>query len=163
MKLTVPYYSQFLDIDDPFWVLRACGAASFKMVAEFYGKKVPDLLTLCHEALERNGYDMRNGWIHDYIVSRLAEAGLVAHRKEGLTEFSDILASLESGNPVIVSVEKRVLEQTRFHMVVVVGYDNGTFFYHEPESTDREKGSYRTCSLEVFLEYWRGKAIFSSL
>lgn len=175
MKLSVPYYSQFIDVTDSFWMLRACGATSLKMVAESHGVQVPDIVTLCNEAKERGGYDMSNGWVHDYLVVKAKEFGLQSYRKEGLTDFTDIIASLDAGNPVIVSVEKRVLEQTRFHMLVLVGYEKGEesesadtcnltpvtcFFYHEPESTDKEKGQYRTCSFETFREYWRGKAIF---
>jgi ABC-type bacteriocin/lantibiotic exporter with double-glycine peptidase domain len=160
MKLSVPYYSQFADIQDPFWMLRACGAACLKMVAEFHGKETPDLIALCNEAKERGGYDMENGWVHDYIVKRLEELGLSASRKEGLVGTDEIITSLERGSPVIVSVEKRVLEQTRFHMVLVVGYENGMFIYHESESTNREKGQYRACTDEVFRNYWRGKVIF---
>lgn len=163
MKLTVPYYSQFIDIQDPFWMLRGCGAASLKMVAEFHGKEVPDLLSLCEEAKERGGYDMVNGWVHDYIVMKAKELGLEAERKEGMNEPDEIFVSLKAGNPVIVSVEKRVLEQRRFHIVVVTGYDDGKVIYHEPESTDRERGQYRTCDIDTFMNYWRGKAIFSSL
>lgn len=165
MKLTVPYYSQFLDIDNPFWMLRGCGATSLKMVAEYHGAVVPDLLSLCVEARERNGYDMVNGWVHDYLVTKAKDFGLYAERKEGLHTSDEILVSLQAGNPVIVSVEKRVLEQMRFHMVVVVGYEpanGGTFYYHEPESTDKERGQYRSCTAEVFMSYWRGKAIFIS-
>jgi ABC-type bacteriocin/lantibiotic exporter with double-glycine peptidase domain len=160
MKLTTPYYSQFIDVQDPFWMLRACGAACLKMVAEFHGASVPDLLTLCDEARERSGYDMENGWVHDYIVTKAKELGLLAERKEGMTSADEIIASLEAGNPVIVSVEKKVLEQTRFHMVVLVGYEDGNFIYHESESTDKGKGQYRICSAETFMAYWRGKAIF---
>jgi hypothetical protein len=162
MKLTVQYYSQFVDIQDPFWMLRACGAACLKMVAESNGATVPDLVTLCNEAKDRGGYDMTNGWVHDYLVTKAKELGLQAERKEGLTNVDDIVAALNAGAPVIVSVEKRVLEQTRFHMVVIVGYETGTFIYHEPESTDKEKGQYRSCSAEAFMNYWRGKAIFVS-
>lgn len=174
MKLPVPYYSQFVDIQDPFWMLRACGMTCVKMVAEFHlstmpahagqagGKTVPDILILCNEAKDRGGYDMTNGWIHDYLVTRAQEFGLQAIRKEGLTELSEIIASLEAGNPVIASVEKRVLEQTRFHIIVIVGYEGNNFFYHEPESTDKEKGKFRTCTEEQFKNYWRGKAIFIS-
>lgn len=162
MKLNVPYYSQFLDINDPFWMLRACGATCLKMVAEFDGAEVPDILSLCNEAKERGGYDMQNGWVHDYLVSKAKEFGLESHRAEGFTSLDEIYASLDAGNPVIVSVEKRVLEQKRFHMIVLVGYEGDNIFYHEPESTDREKGQYRTCDVEVFKNYWRGKAIFIS-
>jgi uncharacterized protein YvpB len=175
MKLTVPYYSQFLDVQDPFWMLRACGATSLKMVAEYHGKDVFDITTLCNEAKERGGYDMTNGWVHDYLVMKAKELGLQAHRKEGLTTIDEIIAALDNANPVIVSVEKRVLEQTRFHMLVIVGYDNGQssstthnpqpttyLYYHEPESTDKERGQYRICSYDIFMEYFRGKAIFIS-
>ncbi len=166
-------------------MLRACGAVSLKMVAEYHGKEVPDIMSLCNEAKEQGGYDLQNGWVHDYLVTKATELGLQAYRKEGLTDISEIIASLEAGNPVIVSVEKRVLEQKRFHMIVVVGYDlpqttqtgadlaetsfvnmpdktDGYFYYHEPEATDKEKGQYHVCDIQTFLEYWRGKAIFIS-
>jgi hypothetical protein len=160
MKLSVPYYSQFADIQDPFWVLRACGAACLKMVAEFQGADVPDLLFLCNEAKDRGGYHMTNGWVHDYLVMKAGELGLQAHRKEGMTGLEEIIAALDAGNPVIVSVEKRVLDQKRFHLVVVVGYEGESLFYHEPESTDRERGQYRVCDMATFADYWRGMAIF---
>jgi uncharacterized protein YvpB len=160
MKLNVPYYSQFVDIQDPFWMLRACGAVSLKMVGEFHGVPVPDVLTLCNEAKERGGYDMSNGWMHEYLVTKAHELGLHAERKEGLQTADEVIGSLEKGNPVIVSVEKRVLEQKRFHILVIVGYEDGQFIYHEPESTDKERGSYRMCSTETFMEYWRGMGIF---
>lgn len=162
MKLIVPYYSQFVDLQDPFWMLRACGAACLKMVTEFHGVQTPDLLELCNEAKEKGGYDMQNGWVHDYIVAKARELGLHAERKEAMSDVDELLASLEAGNPVIVSVEKKVLEQKRFHMVVLVGFDDEGFLYHESESTDKEKGQYRTCSFDTFMEYWRRKAIFVS-
>ena len=160
MKLSVPYYSQFVDIVDPFWMVRACGAASFKMVAEFQGATVPDLVTFCNEAKDRGGYDMTNGWVHDYLVTKAQELGLEASRKEGLLSVDELATSLQEGNPVIISVEKRVLEQKRFHMIVLVGYEDGMFFYHEPESTDEDKGQYRSCDTDTLMSYWRGKAIF---
>lgn len=177
MKLNTPYYSQFIDVQDSFWMIRACGGVCLKIVAEWNGKIVPDIVSLCNEAKERSGYDMHNGWVHDYIVTRAQEFGLQAYRKEGIVGCDEIISSLDAGNPVIVSVEKRVLEQTRFHMIVVVGYDTKNesessspydlvpmtyLYYHESESTDREKGQYRVCSKETFLEYFRGKAIFIS-
>lgn len=162
MKLTVPYYSQFIDVPDSFWMLRGCGAVSFAMIAEFYGIKIPSIVDFCNEAKDTGGYDMTNGWIHDYLVNKAKELGLKAERKEGLTDLDEIISSLESGNPIIVSVEKRVLEQKRFHMLVLLGFDDTGFIYHEPESTDKEKGQYRVCTYDQFMEYWRGKAIFVS-
>ncbi len=160
MKLDVPYYSQFLDVNDPFWMLRACGATSLKMVLEYHGVSVPEIVTLCNDAKERGGYDLENGWVHDYLVTKAQECGLQAERKEGLTTLTEIFEALNVGNPVIVSVEKRVLEQKRFHIVVLTGYDNDVITYHEPEATNKEKGKHRTCDIETFMNYWRGKAIF---
>lgn len=162
MKLTVPYYSQFVDITDPFWMLRACGACALKEVIEYHGIATPDLISLCEEAKEKGGYHMQNGWVHDYLVEKAKELGLTAYRKEELKSTEEIKSFLQDGNPIIVSVEKRVLEQTRFHIVVLTGYEEGQFFYHESESTDKERGKNRNCSEEVFKNYWRGKAIFIS-
>ena len=108
MKLNVPYYSQFLDIDDSFWMLRACGAVSLAMVAEYEGIVLPDILAFCHEARERGGYHVVNGWVHDYVVLKARELDLLAYRQEGLTGVTEIISALNAGHPVIVSVEKRV-------------------------------------------------------
>jgi uncharacterized protein YvpB len=162
MKLPVPYYSQFVDIQDPFWMLRACGAVSLKMVSEFHGVDVPEILTLCNEARDRGGYHVTNGWVHDYLVLKAKELGLEAFRKEGLTSFDEIKNHLDVHGPVIVSVEKRVLEQTRFHLLVVTGHDDEFVYYNEPESTDKAKGEGRSCAYNVFMRYFRGKAIFIS-
>lgn len=167
MKLEVPYYSQFLDVVDPFWMVRACGAISLKMIAEYHGKHIPEIVAFCKEAYDCGGYDMKNGWVHDYLVMKARELGFNAERKEGLTAVDTLVASLKHGNPVIVSVEKRTLEQVKYHMLVLVGYEERDgvitdFYYHEPESTSRERGQYRTCTAETFLTYWRGKAIFIS-
>lgn len=168
MKIETPYYSQFVDIKNPFWMLRACGAICFKMVSETQGAQVGDVIVFCEVAKLAGGYDMQNGWVHDYIIKKAEEIGLSAYRKEGMTEIDELLAFLEKGRPVIASVEKRLLEQIRFHMIVLVGFEKDEFgaltdfYYHEPESTDKEKGKYRKCTREVFLEYWRGKAIFIS-
>lgn len=160
MKLTVPYYSQYVDIQDPFWMIRACGAMCLKMVAEFHTKDIGDAIIFCNSAKESGGYDMSNGWVHDYLIEEAKKIGLQAERKEGLQTLNEIIASLDVGNPVIVSVEKRVLEQKRFHMIVVVGYEDDRVWYHESESTDKEKGKFRMCTTLQFLEFWRGKAIF---
>lgn len=162
VKLSVPYYSQFIDVTDSFWMLRACGAVCMKIVGETLGKEMKDIVTICKEAEAKGGYDMINGWVHDYMVSYMEECGFDCYRKEGLTTVDEIIASLDHGNPVIVSVEKRVLEQKRFHMITVVGYTASSLIYHESESTDKTRGAYRTCDLSTFMEYFRGKAIFVS-
>lgn len=162
MKLKVPYHSQYIEIENPFWNIRGCGSACFKMVTDFHEILTPSLLELCEEAKEKGGYDINNGWVHDYIVEKAKQLGLNAYREEGLHDTTNLKAVLDKGNPVIVSVEKKVLEQSRFHMIVLVGYEDGSFIYNEPEATVKEKGIERRCTEEIFMNYWRGKAIFIS-
>ncbi len=96
------------------------------------------------------------------------ELGLSAYRKEGLTGVAEIMRALDTGIPVMVSVEKRILEQKRFHMLLVTGYEVGehnsvsSLRYHEPESTSKEKGIHRQVEVKIFLEYFRSKALFVS-
>lgn len=160
MQLPVPYYSQFVDIQDPFWMLRACGMTSLVMVMEYHTQTKQDILSLCKEAQAQGGYHLENGWVHDYLVSKAKECGFEARREEGLDSLAVITQSLDQGFPVIISVEKRVLEQKRFHMIVVVGHEGDDIIYHDSEATTKEKGMFRRCTKEVLMDYWRGKAIF---
>jgi hypothetical protein len=178
VKLDVPYHSQFLEVNDEFWNIRSCGGACIKMVLDYYNTKTnniesPSIVDLMKIAKATGGYDMSNGFIHDWAVKYFVSMGLTSHRKEGLSNFNEVEESLDEGNPVIVSIIKRTLEQTKFHLILVVGYEynldeNGNklatkVIYHEPESTNDEKGAYRRCDIQLFLESWRGKAIFTSL
>lgn len=168
MKLAVPNYSQFVDINDPYWMLRACGMMGVYEVINFK-KGITDFdaqkfLKDCEKAKEVGGYHLENGWIHDYLVNFAKEFGFnETYRKEGVSDFVEIKRELDHGNPVIVSVEKRVLEQTRFHLLVVVGYEineEGVLVvYHDSECTDKSKGKNRVCNKDVFMEYFRGKMI----
>ncbi len=178
VKLIVPYHSQLLEVNDEFWNIRSCGGACIKMVLDYNNIKShntvsPNIVDIMKIAKATGGYDMSNGFIHDWAVRYFVSMGLESYRKEGIDSFREVMESLDASNPVIVSVVKRTLEQTKFHLVLVVGYEykmdeNGNkevtkIIYHEPESTDNEKGAYRRCDIQVFLDSWRTKAIFTSL
>jgi hypothetical protein len=78
----------------------------------------------------------------------------------------------------MASVAKQTLEQRKYHLIVVVGYkyiladtefqdeDSNRIIshivYHEPESTDEERGQYRECEARVFFDAFTSKAIFAS-
>ncbi len=168
MKISVPYFSQYLDVADLNIAPRACGFAVLKMLLHFYQKDSPDIAALFKKAVAEGGYN-QNGLAHDYSVALLKSYGLKASRVEGLpqNDFSLISADLENGRPVIVSVEKKVLEQKRFHQVLLVGQEERAgvwgFWYHEPESLSKEEGvgPYRFVSQETFSLFWRGMAILA--
>ena len=204
-KLEVPYHSQFLEVSDSFWNIRSCGGACIKMCLDyFYNTQQKDslenkkdtnnqvsILEIMKLAKESGGYDMDNGFVHDFAVIYFKENGLESYRKEvskksisekeleteegyiirtGLEKeiiFNKIIENIDNNNPVIVSIIKNTLEQTKYHLILVVGYKSENkkithIIYHEPESTDPSRGAFRECELKVFERSWRGKAIFVS-
>jgi hypothetical protein len=177
-KLKVPCYSQFLEVSDSFWNIRSCGGACIKMVLDYYNqigkieKNNKSILEIMEEAKEMGGYHSQNGFIHDYAVEYFVKNGLQSYRKEGLESIDEVINNLDNNNPVLVSVVKKTLEQTKFHLILVVGYKYylggggekiiTQIIYHEPEAVSLEGGSFRVCDLEVFKNSWRSKAIFVS-
>ncbi len=166
MKLNVPYYSQFLDVEDKERMPKACAIACIKMVMEVHREvlSIDDLFVQCES---KGGYGP-SGWYHDALISLAKEYGFSAERKEGMDMNAGVATlkeSLDGGNPVIVSVIKYTLGQTKFHIVTITGYEenNGEvtgFYYHDPESLSREKAKNLFVSMEIFKKYWRKMAIF---
>jgi len=167
MKLEVPYYSQFLDVEDKYWMPRACGMACMKMVLDFYEVDTASLDELIKKGSEEGGYGPW-GWVHDYFVAFAKKYGLEAHREEKMDPEKGVVAiadALRHGHPVIVSAVKYILGQTKFHMIVITGYEEADgavtgFYYHDPESTTREGSQHLFVSREIFVREWRKMAIF---
>jgi hypothetical protein len=140
-------------------------------------------------AKDNAGYDIKNGFVHDFAVqyfkkrdmfSSRIDMGFLTLDEEGKKKdnFNLIIQSVNENNPVMASIAKQTLEQRKYHLIVVVGYkyilagtesenvDNNRIIshilYHEPESTDEERGRYRECEAKVFFEAFTGKAIFAS-
>jgi hypothetical protein len=127
---------------------------------------------LAKKALDDGGYGP-SGLIHDYVVSECNAAGLHAYRKEGMDAgdgVAELVLALRAGSPVIVSADKVILGQHKFHMVVLTGIKElegevpelEGFYFNDPESLHREKGKDIFVSFHDFLFSWRGKAIFVS-
>lgn len=181
MKLSVPYHSQFLEVKDSEWNIRSCSGACVAMAVEFLTGKNIDILEYMKEAEREGGYDKINGASHDYIISYFEKEGLKSSRyknpetKDVNVDISSLVESLENNSPVIVSINKIILEQKKFHLILLVGLEkdeNGNvthFYYHEPEATVASVennpavgGAFRKCDIEVFLQGYRGRAIFVS-
>ncbi len=176
-KLSIPYHSQCIEVPDSFWNIRSCGGACIKMILDYQKVEAPSVLEVMKLAESEGGYDMKNGFVHDWAVVFFQKNNLHSYRKETINEeekeglLAEMFISIRKENPVMVSVEKRVLEQTKYHLILVVGYEYETLddmhhiknvIYHDPESTDKDRGAYRVCDVATFMNYWRGKAIFVS-
>lgn len=168
-KLNVPYYSQFNDIDDKYWIPRACVPVCLKMILDFHRVESPPLQELIKIADKKGGFGP-SGWYHNVIVDLAKEYGLDAHREEKM-DFDEglkkIVNYLEEENPIIVSTPKFILEQKKFHTVVLIGFkrEGGKIkglYFNDPESTGLRGGQNLFVSLDTFKKEWRRMAIFIS-
>jgi uncharacterized protein YvpB len=170
-RLDVPYVSQYKDVTDGDHRLRSCGMVCVYMTLRFFtkdsGESLPSVDTLIEEGMQNGGYG-KSGWIHDYFVRFFRDRGYACERKENMREHDveDMRASILEGNPVIVSVTRRLWDQRLFHMVVLTGVREDEvgglegFFYHDPASL-RENGSQHLyVALPTFFLDWRKMAIF---
>lgn len=179
MKLPVPYYSQFLEVKDYEWNIRSCTGACTAMVLEFHTGKKLDILAFMKMAEQDGGYSRLNGMSHDYLISFFESEGLKSWRyknettKDTLDTADPIIESLKAGSPVIVSINKFVLEQKKFHTILLIGYEENEqgevthLCYHEPEATvvkvegdPSVGGEGRKCDIETFKKSWRGRSVF---
>jgi len=145
---------------------KACAIVCVKMVLDFFKAGSPDIDTLIANGDKERGYS-KWGWLHDYEVGIFKRYGLSSHREEKMGEagIGKLKGALSSGNPVIVSVINYLLERTRFHQVVLVGFEEekgivSGFYYHDPATTGDEQGAYLFCPIDKFIAGWRGMAIF---
>lgn len=169
MKLQAPYYSQFIDVQDKYWMPRACLPTCLKIILA-YNKKADDISLdqLILDLNTKGGYG-KSGWFHDHIVEYAKGVGLYAYREEKMNEdkgVSEIKKTLDEGNLVIVSVIKFILGQTKFHTVVLLGYEEKAgvvsgFYFHDPESTSDDRNREPIfVDIETFKRQWRRMAIF---
>lgn len=135
------------------------------------------------------------GWLHSTIVMVAREYGFIAWRRgwmlssDGMQRFSaegarertlaiidnqqrreafpTLVASIEHGFPVIISVARNFAEVEKPHMIVLTGIKRSStkgdyrgFFYNDPYSPTRNERKDRYVSLARFTEKWRWQAIF---
>ena len=175
MILPVPFYSQHLDVVDPYWQSRACGMACIKMLLESTGTAVPSLDAMIARGNELGAYGP-TGWIHAGLIQVAHSYGASLERKEWrLSEsisadelntegVNFVIEELHAGRPVIVSAIKKFVEADKFHMVILVGLDeqdgivNG-FYYNDPDTISKAELSAAFVSFDHFKTAWRKMAI----
>lgn len=169
--LDVPYYSQYLDVSDENWKSRACGILCLKMVIDFYKQSNLSADEFLKEGISRGGFGP-SGWIHDILVDMAKDFDMTSRRKEYKSQddneesaIKEILNFLENNQPVIVSAVKNFSEPDKFHLVVLTGLEKDGdeikgFYYHDPDSYDKEDGKHKFVLIKTFKNYWRKMAIY---
>ncbi len=140
----------------------SCGACAVCMILSSH--KIPiNTKKFIEDGHKNNGYTP-NGWVHSYLVKKLKENGLSYTQLENCQikdSLEQIKESILAKKPVIASVNKFCLEQTIFHIILLVGIRLNSkksilgFFYHDSAATGFEKGAYRYVSVENFIQFWR--------
>ena len=176
--LIVPYYSQKINVSDPYWKERACGVLCLKMVLDFLGTKTPALDEFIQLGVSAGAYG-EWGWTHTGLVSVAMSLGVVMERKEFRSQdpveaekllnegINELVSSLEKEKPVLISAIKKWIETKKFHMVVLVGFemDEGVlkgFYYHDPDAYTEGEGENQFVPIETFKKHWRRMAIFTN-
>ncbi len=174
--LNAPYYSQHLDIEDEHWKTRACGIVCLKMAMDNFKDTGISLDALIEMANKRGGFG-EYGWIHNFLVQIAKDFGFNAERKEWKSEdensqnvliyeaIREFAERLSSGVPVIVSTVKNFLDDGKFHLVLLTGYETGAngisgFYYHDPDSLSADAGKHKFVPIDVFKKRWRKLAIY---
>lgn len=174
--LSVPYYSQKIDVSDAHWKERACGILCLKMALDFLGTKTPSSDTFIKEGVSAGAYG-EWGWTHAGLVSVASSFGVSMKRKEFRSQDSqeaeqllkeginELIASIEKRKPVLISAIKKWSEEKKFHMMVLVGFETDTkglhgFYYHDPDAFTEREGKNQFVPVDTFKKHWRRMAIF---
>lgn len=189
-KLSVPYYSQHRDVEDPDWQIKSCAIACIKMVMEFLNndnQNLPSIDELIKEGIIIGAHSTSSGWIHAGLVRLAHNHGYSAYNEEfrsirvdiaeatfNQSEHEEILLNkaiskikrkIENNFPVIISCSAGWQDIQRYHQVVIIGIEEEGkevkgFYYHEPEAKSELEGANRFVDIETFKTHWRKFAIF---
>ncbi len=166
MRLDVQYISQLTDIHDEYWTNRACGGVSLAMVLAYHQTPIENLLVFLGEAKRDGGFTQEKGWFYVYLESAAKRVGHHAH-VEDPTTIENLISHLDHGEPVIISVVKRLFGKERGHILVVTGYKKDRehlegFYYNDPESLYMETGKDQYVKLSDFENDWKKRALYIS-
>ncbi len=156
---TVPFYSQFADIQSAEWRKISCGIASLAMLIEFYEPGTISPEKLLQRGIASGAYIKNAGWSHQGLANLVVKYGLVGkthdYSKESsataLADFREILAD----GPVIASVHYKMEPNNPIpHLVVINGIEGDTVYYNDPAT----KGTL-TISSADFMKTWKKRFI----
>ncbi len=167
IKLDVPYFSQYKEVEGKENCLKACGMTCVYSVLKYHEIQIPSLNEMVIQGIQNSGLDL-SGWKHDYFVDLFTSFGFLSERKESMrdTDVEIIKQNILDGYPVIISAERKLFDKRIFHMVVITGIRQSTngnlegFFYNDPASLQDEFGKCYV-PLQTFLLSWRRMAIFA--
>jgi uncharacterized protein YvpB len=187
MILDVPYYSQFKDAQKEEWKPNACGIASLKMVLDFYRPTDTTIDDLYQKGLDLNSYLENIGWYHHGLVNiaqtlgykgitrswginqetleklqsrRFTEQDITIAKDQQMAEALYTLKSeINQGHPIILSLPRNFTKGGSGHLVVLIGFDDQGFYFHDPDDEIRS-GKEIFLAFQQFQDIFERRAIF---
>lgn len=155
------------------WRNRSCTVASLTMILDYFGKTFKVQEVIEQGLLLKNAYIEGIGWDHRAMVSLAHNNGVQAYNQEFKTlsgdevsiydnEFIDfgikkIEENINKNLPVMTSIFKDFDKNNGPHTIVIVGFDDDNFIYHDPKF---ENGAFMSVSRDVFIQNWRRLCVF---
>jgi ABC-type bacteriocin/lantibiotic exporter with double-glycine peptidase domain len=157
---SVPFYSQFKDIQSPKWQKVGCGITSLAMVIDYYSPNAISVNALLGQGVAAGAYENNVGWIYNGLIQLSQKYGLDGKyydlsKLDTQTAFDQFKKYLQDG-PVILSVHYKFDPKSTIpHLVVIDGIKNDIVYYNDPAAKTGE----RQISVADFLKGWKRKVI----
>ena len=115
------------------------------------------------EAKEKGGFTQEDGWFYSYLENSAKERGFTTLFREGASG-EELLTHLRDGNPVLISVVKRMFGKERGHILVLTGFEMARdeikgFYYNDPESLYERTGKGQFVLLDDFEADWKKRML----
>ncbi|MCR4275882.1 MAG: C39 family peptidase [Candidatus Parcubacteria bacterium] len=157
---SVPFFSQFRDIDSPKWQKVGCGIASLAMIIDFYKPNAVSANALLKQGIAAGAYNYDAGWIYAGLIGLSRHYGLDGAyynltSLDSEAAYAALSQHLKSG-PVIASVHYKFDPKSTIpHLVVLNGIQGDRIYYNDPAAKSGEL----SISKEAFLKAWKKKII----
>jgi ABC-type bacteriocin/lantibiotic exporter with double-glycine peptidase domain len=157
---SVPFFSQFRDIQSPKWQKVSCGIASLAMIIDFYKPDAVSANTLLKQGVAAGAYNYNAGWIYAGLIGLSRQYGLdgTYHNLTALDSeaaYATLSQYLKNG-PVIASVHYKFDPKSTIpHLVVLDSIEGDLVYYNDPAA----KAGELSISKTAFLKGWKKKII----
>lgn len=158
---SVPFYSQFNDVDSPKWKKQACGVVSLAMLIDYYKPdNTMSVNSLLSQAIRSGAYNQNAGWTYKGLIDLGGKYGLEgdsydlgkSSSKAAFAKFKKYLAD----GPVIASIHYKFDPKSTIpHLVVINGIEGDTIYYNDPAA----KSAGKQISVDNFLKGWKKRFI----
>lgn len=159
----LPAYSQLLDVADPAYRSRACGAATLAMVLGACGlDEAPSVEDVLARGLEMAAHEDGRGWLHRELAAVARSYGVHAHPEDWSGDPPEYawehLEDAVARGPVVVSVAKEFSPSQASHLVALCAVTPESATVYDPFRDTREGVRYDV-PLAFLKEHWTRRII----